>query len=81
MESSTILPLSHLCILNHKPQGHGTTTIGVFPFKQWKQRSAHMTHLNCQKMHVSEIFQWKTFITKATSGSILSQTLPLSEII
>ncbi|KAI3698160.1 hypothetical protein L6452_31272 [Arctium lappa] len=53
MESSTILPLSHLSFVNHKPHGHGTTTtIGAFPFKQWKQTSSHRTLLNCQKMYV-----------------------------
>ena len=53
MESSTILPLSHLSFLNHRPHhGHGKTTIGAFPFKQWKQTSSHRTLLNCQKMYV-----------------------------
>ncbi|KAK9049812.1 hypothetical protein SSX86_031220 [Deinandra increscens subsp. villosa] len=51
MESSTILPLSHLAVTCHKPHG---TTIGAFPFsfKQFKPTS-NITISNCQKMHVS----------------------------
>ncbi|XP_076882803.1 chaperonin-like RBCX protein 1, chloroplastic [Bidens hawaiensis] len=51
MESSTILPLSHLAVLCHKPHN---TTIGALPFtfKHLKPAS-HLTLTNCQKMHVS----------------------------
>ncbi|KAD3337966.1 hypothetical protein R6Q59_027268 [Mikania micrantha] len=52
MESSTILPLSHVSIFYHKPHG---TNIGAFPcnFKRFKRSSSTITVSNCQKMHVS----------------------------
>ncbi|KAI3682868.1 hypothetical protein L1987_83198 [Smallanthus sonchifolius] len=51
MESSTILPSSHLSIFCHKPYG---ITIGTFPFNSKQpKRTSNLTVTNCQKMHVS----------------------------